>query len=435
MKTMRFRYWIGAILLGVMLAFLSVDDIYAANGNTVNASSLTEKSVYNAMMAMKSEYPEGRSWTNDDMYMTTVQYSDGRVFTMKAYGCAGFAWILSDAAFGELPITAQDNRVDAIRVGDILRLYNDTHSVIVLEVKPESVIVAEGNYAYTIHWGREIPLSEIENDPKFYRQSRWPVEVVKPAPKPVAPNPTAHEKVVAFVDRMYNLVLGRKADPVGRDNWVSCLESQTSTGAEVASGFFMSKELIGKNLSDEEYVRLCYSAILGRGADETGMEGWLTVLRDGFSRLYVLRGFAESQEFQQICDSYGVIRGGLAVTEPRDKNMGVTQFVSRCYLKALGRQYDVSGLNNWCDAILTGRSTSKQVASNGFFHSDEFQKKHLSDTEYVKVLYRTFLDREYDAPGLEDWVSSLRRGASRDEVMNGFADSVEFRELMQRYGL
>ena len=54
-----------------------------------------------------------------------------------------------------------------IRVGDILRVENDTHSVIVLEVKQDSVIVAEGNYNSSIHWGRELQKADLADNGSY----------------------------------------------------------------------------------------------------------------------------------------------------------------------------------------------------------------------------------------------------------------------------
>lgn len=126
----------------------------------------------------------------------------------------------------------------------------------------------------------------------------------------------------------------------------------------------------------------------------------------------------------------------MAVNQGRDLNMGVTLFVSRLYTKALGRPYDISGLNDWCNRIAGGSWSVTDAATTGFFHSPEFQNKNLSNEEYVKVLYRTFLDREYDKPGLNDWVSQLNSGQkSRDEVLRGFSGSREFADIMRQYGL
>ncbi len=108
--------------------------------------SLNEKQVYESMIELKSEYPEGMPWTNANYYgWKGGIYSGG-------YGCAGFAFLLSDAAFGSLKAYRHED-FSAIRVGDILRINNDTHSVIILEITEDDIVIAEGNYNYSIHWG------------------------------------------------------------------------------------------------------------------------------------------------------------------------------------------------------------------------------------------------------------------------------------------
>ena len=75
------------------------------------------------------------------------------------------------------------------------------------------------------------------------------------------------------------------------------------------------------------------------------------------------------------------------------------------------------------------------VALNGFMLTKEFTEKNLSDMEFVKVLYRTFLGREYDEGGLAHWVEKLASGMSRVQVASGFAHSSEFSQIMASYGL
>ena len=51
--------------------------------------------------------------------------------------------------------------IEDVRVGDILRLYNDSHSVIILEVHSDYVVIAEGNYNSSIHWGRKLTAEDV----------------------------------------------------------------------------------------------------------------------------------------------------------------------------------------------------------------------------------------------------------------------------------
>ncbi len=239
-----------------------------------------------------------------------------------------------------------------------------------------------------------------------------------------------------FVERLYTLCFGRKPDDDGFIYWRKALADKSKSGATVASGFFFSDEMKNRNLSDEAFVELLYQVMMNRSSDASGKAYWLERLSAGVSREGVYKGFAESAEFSNICASYGIERGYVTVHQGRDLNMGVTMFVSRLYTKALGRPYDISGLNDWCNRIVGGSWSVTDAATTGFFHSQEFLNKNLSNEEYVKVLYRTFLGREYDKAGLDDWVGQLNSGQkTRDEVLRGFSYSREFANIMRQYGL
>ena len=111
----------------------------------------TPVEAYMRIIALKSDYPEGMSWTNDNYYAWK-----GGIYT-GGNGCAGFAFLLSDAAFGDLP-ARMSNEIDyaGLLPGDILRVNSNSHSVIILEVQETGVVIAEGNYNSSIHWGRTL---------------------------------------------------------------------------------------------------------------------------------------------------------------------------------------------------------------------------------------------------------------------------------------
>ena len=225
------------------------------------------------------------------------------------------------------------------------------------------------------------------------------------------------DPVEAFVVRLYKEILGRDADTSGLREWSEVLKSGREQGAKVAQGFVDSDELRKRNLSDDAYIRALYRTFFDREADSSGLTAWKKVLDSGLSRMHVFRGFAESDEFTEICDRYGIVRGFADLTAPRDQNEGVTKYIVRNYRLCLGREADEKGLNDWCDAILSGRNTVKEAAY-GFVFSQEFLKKNLSDEEYIRVLYRVFMDREADGPGLSAWKKVLNEGKSREHVFD-----------------
>ena len=109
-------------------------------------------------------------------------------------------------------------------------------------------------------------------------------------------------------------------------------------------------------------------------------------------------------------------------------------YVARIYTKALGREAEPAGLTYWVGEINAKRRTPVQVAEE-FFFAPEFVNKKLSNTEYVKVLYRTFMGREYDKGGLDYWVARLNKGESRKSVLEAFAGCPEFQKIVKSFGL
>ena len=237
-----------------------------------------------------------------------------------------------------------------------------------------------------------------------------------------------------FVERLYNKVFQRKADAAGLKEWSEKLYNGSTTGATTAWNFFFSPEFGNKNTSNEEYVEILYRAMFDRAADADGKADWVDALDNGMSRTYVLKGFAESAEFNALCNTYAIQQGKVEIKENRDKNRQVTAFVSRLYTIALNRSADASGLNDWTGKLLEKKQTPKQVAS-GFVFSKEMNNRNLSNREFVIMLYRTMMDREPDAAGLDDWVTKLQAGTTREKVFDGFADSVEFNNIVKAYGL
>lgn len=121
-----------------------------------NSNTQAAGGIYDAMIAQKANFPEGMRWDNSNFYAW-----HGGIYS-GGFGCAGFAFALSDAAFGVAPARMHYDP-SAIKVGDIVRMNNDTHSVIVLEVNSDHVVVAEGNYNSSVHWGRKISKAELAN--------------------------------------------------------------------------------------------------------------------------------------------------------------------------------------------------------------------------------------------------------------------------------
>ena len=238
----------------------------------------------------------------------------------------------------------------------------------------------------------------------------------------------------AFVERLYNKVFMRSADPEGLAYWSERLFNGTVSGADTVVGFVNSPEFVNKHTSNREYLLVLYRAIFDREAAESELEYWLDILNGGVSRNFVLKGFVDSPEFERLCASYSINKGTVKLTEARDLNPRIAGFVNRLYRLTLEREDDGSGINYWVD-ILVKKKQTPQVVAHGFVFSPEFTGRNLSNEDFVRIMYRAMIDREGEDAGVSYYLDQMANGLTRERVFSGFANSPEFKGIIASYGL
>lgn len=242
------------------------------------------------------------------------------------------------------------------------------------------------------------------------------------------------EKVKAFIERMYTKALGREADSAGVEYWTNVLIKKEKTAAEVGYNFVFSDEYKNKNTKDDAFVETLYNVFMDRKSDKEGKNYWVGLLEKGYSRRYVYRKFAHSEEYTKVCQSYKITRGVITLESERDLYPNLTEYVGRLYSKALDRHPDDVGMDWWCRNI-KNHTMTPVAAAESFILSPEFEAKKLNNEEYVKVLYRTFMGREYDQEGLNYWVGRLNTGESRRTILRSFAACQEFAAIVAKAGI
>ncbi len=109
---------------------------------------------------------------------------------------------------------------------------------------------------------------------------------------------------IAFLERLYNLILLRDADGFGLNYWYEVLSEKRKTPQEIAKDFFYSKEFQSRNLNDEEFVEIAYRTLLNREPEDEGFYFWLDKLKNGYLRSKLLDDFLNSKEFLKITDTF-----------------------------------------------------------------------------------------------------------------------------------
>ncbi|MCQ2531286.1 MAG: DUF4214 domain-containing protein [Saccharofermentans sp.] len=111
-----------------------------------------------------------------------------------------------------------------------------------------------------------------------------------------------------FVIRLYDKCLNRYPDPTGYKTWTTMLANRQLTGTSCSAGVVFSEEFTNKGLSNADYVKILYAAMLGRQPDPH-MQDWITLLdNQTMTREEVFYGFSYSAEFSKICADYKIVK-------------------------------------------------------------------------------------------------------------------------------
>jgi hypothetical protein len=144
------------------------------------------------------------------------------------------------------------------------------------------------------------------------------------------------ERMQRVVDHYYHTYLGRAADPDGRAHWTSEMVGGM-TEADLAVTFLTSGEFVARFRDDAAYVDALYQHVLGRSADRTGRDNWVAQLRGGMARGDFVRAMFVSREKQTA-----IIDAVYEDLLRRDVDpMGLDLYLNLT-ASALGKRYDVA---------------------------------------------------------------------------------------------
>lgn len=123
-------------------------------------------------------------------------------------------------------------------------------------------------------------------------------------------------RTYSFVNRLYKKCLDRNGDFSGLHYWVKKIMNQQLSIGEVAAEFIFSKEYKNKDVDLEAYMTTLYRVFMNRKPDDEGMDSWM---RCGRPREYIFNAFVASEEFSNICNSYGLKKYNLPFSKPVPK--------------------------------------------------------------------------------------------------------------------
>lgn len=226
-----------------------------------------------------------------------------------------------------------------------------------------------------------------------------------------------NSRATEFVTRLYTNVLGRQPDSAGLENWVTQIANGGMSCAQALSCFLSSQEFANMNKTNSQYVDTLYLVVLGRGCADSERQYWLDKMDVyGMSRTYVLWGFVGSQEFISLCNSYGLNRGDITLTEGRDYDQTMNLFIINSYKCALGRDPLAEELNSWASYLRVGYYSSDLLLS--LFNSSSYAT--ASTTEQAAFAYRLILGREGSSADIQALSQALSSSDRRTALRTLF---------------
>lgn len=154
----------------------------------------------------------------------------------------------------------------------------------------------------------------------------------------------SREFLVNRINAVYAEILARTPDRQGLEYWLGKSGDQLEAGLLAADEFY---ERVGDN--DQAYIQAAYQAVLGRPAEETAQEHWLSELAAGRSRAAVASELTHSQEAEQ-------------------------RLVEQDYQRVFQRTADPSGLAHWTTQLTAG-ATNQDVLTDFAATGDYFNEK------------------------------------------------------------
>jgi hypothetical protein len=255
--------------------------------------------------------------------------------------------------------------------------------------------VPQGTYAVGVqptpgHVGTTAPLSVTVNGTDLTDENLGVLKFSPVAIVPVTPNPVTPigSGATAYVNSLYQSVLGRVGTPSEVQGWVDALNHDMSP-TQVAAAFINSTE------HRWDQVDYYYGVFLNRTPDPLAV-GWVNALESGVSEQTVVQGIIMSPEFQAA-------------------HASDSSFISTLYWDVLGRPGSDAEIASW-DARLGGGLSRSQAAA--IFIGSAESTQMLVESDYASYLHQG-LD-----PMAVDWINELEAGTKTiDEVAEGILTS------------
>ena len=248
---------------------------------------------------------------------------------------------------------------------------------------------------------------------------------------------TSTEDARGFINHLYVGMLGRNADETGIATFTYKIVSEGMGGAWVAEQLYGSSEFTkaSKSLSNIDFVTRLLNALYLNPTDSDRLY-FVNLLEQGYKRNQVFSLMLASANFQQVCDSYGVMMGTSASGKDGAATAaGAAEFIQHLYSGMLGRDADASAVASYSYNLVTERKSGNWVVE-AIAASYEFRSKDLerNGTQYVEAMLKGLYE-SYTQEDVSTYTDMLTKGYTRSQVLAAMLNSAKFQNLCNKYGV
>lgn len=280
-----------------------------------------------------------------------------------------------------------------------------------------------------------------------------------------------------LVTRLYLGVLNRNPDLAGLNGWVANAASGMSM-VDIAASFLNSQEgqaMYWPGLTAQQFVDRVYQIVVGRSADANGLSFWSTAIANGTSRASalwsIMDGFLNntqmsSSDMRLRANFYDKTSYALAVN--RNASAGTASYsdlstaatkgsadsqaastratwfesldtfaatpstdaskkyavLTTIFIGTVNRGADLTALNYWYEKLKT--KSYPEIAQE-MLNSNEARGIYptsLTNDQFVGKVYSIVFGRTIDSAGLSTWSGQLSSGKTRGEVLYNITQSL-----------
>lgn len=133
--------------------------------------SVEEQKIYKKIRSLRKEFKENSLWGDEKEYFCEKNNTIGS-------GCAALGFQFTDILFGkDAPMNKSEDLSgikNKIRIGDLIRINQNTHTAIVIDKEEDGMILLEGNFFFgdakegRIHWGEKLTFDKFMEVGDYY---------------------------------------------------------------------------------------------------------------------------------------------------------------------------------------------------------------------------------------------------------------------------